>query len=678
MTTAVTPPAPTFPVSGSTSPPGGTAVAARDGSRARLPRSLVPLPTETLLGYVLRLAHRLDLAPGRVCVLTGLGRPQSPAMRSAALIRLSAPARDTFATLTALSGAEVTALTLQALTLQPPSSPGRAARGGGLLWQDRWLLTEFTRYCPDCLAGDGSVIQQRHGGPWRTLWRLGLVFACPVHARLLEHRCPGCGLPVQRRDNSGHVLGLSSITGMHPACCRNTIRQGRHLGRAEQPCGHRLDTTGPPLVSARADHIALATRIQSAFILAATADPTDPTVLAQTGYLRDLRVLSCMISASWPAARDLAPTPADAIWIDQHVDLLTRHTAGLHAQGRRVMPAIIHDRPPEHAQAAAALLSIADTLARSDDPIWLRQHLRRIMLTAPPLRPWLRRRLSEDAFTSPHLRIAAGLEAGAVHVIAELTPATPRHRPPRPVRFTVDHVPQLPSPQWCSMFFAQFFADDDATGKPAIAPALGRRLLRRAITIRLAQHATGSSVAHAGTALGMAGTSPTTAVRVVRHQLGPAATAAFDTAVEALAAHLDTQPEPVDYGRRRRALASWSLRGPQWDQIVADLVPLTPRASLTAIDWGATTRDLATVRIWAQVTGGDYVFAPLLRPDPTSRTGVNPRTPEIQHRWSQLAHHPHGHYARLRDYLDHYAQHLTARLDHGHDPDPAPHPHPSR
>jgi hypothetical protein len=108
----------------------------------------------------------------------------------------------------------------------------------------------------------------------------------------------------------------------------------------------------------------------------------------------------------------------------------------------------------------------------------------------------------------------------------------------------------------------------------------------------------------------------------------------------------------------------------------AFMVPLTPHASQAAIDWGATTRDLASVRIWAQVTGGDYVFAPLLRPDPTSRTGVNPRTPEIQHRWTQLAHHPHGHYARLRDYLDHYAQHLTARLDHGHDPDPAPHPHP--
>jgi len=38
-----------------------------------LPRSLDPLPGESLAGFLLRLAHRLDLAPGRVAVLTGLG-----------------------------------------------------------------------------------------------------------------------------------------------------------------------------------------------------------------------------------------------------------------------------------------------------------------------------------------------------------------------------------------------------------------------------------------------------------------------------------------------------------------------------------------------------------------------------------------------------------------------------
>ncbi|CAM5649229.1 TniQ family protein [Streptomyces griseomycini] len=46
-----------------------------------------------------------------------------------------------------------------------------------------WLLTTSTRYCPSCLSGDGSAIQQRHGGPWKPAWRMAADFAC------LEHRC---------------------------------------------------------------------------------------------------------------------------------------------------------------------------------------------------------------------------------------------------------------------------------------------------------------------------------------------------------------------------------------------------------------------------------------------------------------------------------------------------------
>src|SRR5262249_61594567 len=37
-----------------------------------LPRSLDPLPDEALPGYLLRLAHRLGLAPARIMQLTGL------------------------------------------------------------------------------------------------------------------------------------------------------------------------------------------------------------------------------------------------------------------------------------------------------------------------------------------------------------------------------------------------------------------------------------------------------------------------------------------------------------------------------------------------------------------------------------------------------------------------------
>jgi hypothetical protein len=37
--------------------------------------------------------------------------------------------------------------------------------------------------CPACLAGDGSPIQNLHGGPWQRAWRLPVFFLC------LQHQC---------------------------------------------------------------------------------------------------------------------------------------------------------------------------------------------------------------------------------------------------------------------------------------------------------------------------------------------------------------------------------------------------------------------------------------------------------------------------------------------------------
>ncbi len=149
-----------------------------------LPRSLDALPGESVRGYVLRLAHRLDRAPGRIAVLTGLGRALSgrgdlivPAGR---LLHLDAPIAATFAAATRLSAPEVAALCLDSLRDRYPpldrghqAAPHRKSNGavatGGLA---SWVFTQSTRYCPQCLAGDGSAIQRAHGGAWQKLWHL--------------------------------------------------------------------------------------------------------------------------------------------------------------------------------------------------------------------------------------------------------------------------------------------------------------------------------------------------------------------------------------------------------------------------------------------------------------------------------------------------------------------------
>src|SRR6266498_4312312 len=172
-----------------------------------LPRSLDPLAGESLAGYVLRLAHRLDRAPGRIAVLTGLGRGPIQAGRSMAvpvgrLLHLDAATVAAFAHATRLSAQEVAGLCLDSMRDRyPPLDLDYQAAGSrqtnGITGLASWVFTQSTRYCPECLAGDGSPIQQAHGGAWRKLWHLPPVFACTLHRRLLDRK--------STRLNSSHV-----------------------------------------------------------------------------------------------------------------------------------------------------------------------------------------------------------------------------------------------------------------------------------------------------------------------------------------------------------------------------------------------------------------------------------------------------------------------------------------
>ncbi|MEV4113303.1 TniQ family protein [Nonomuraea sp. NPDC049695] len=164
-----------------------------------LPRSLDPLAQESLPGFILRLAHRLGHTPARIAALTALD--QSSAFPTMVpyhlLIRLSDEARASFAAATRLTLAEVADLTLNTLGdryLLPDTYVDRLAHSR--VDSDPWLSAPATRYCPLCLAGDGSAIQNAHGGPWRKTWYLSVVFACTHHRVLLAERCPSCQHPV--------------------------------------------------------------------------------------------------------------------------------------------------------------------------------------------------------------------------------------------------------------------------------------------------------------------------------------------------------------------------------------------------------------------------------------------------------------------------------------------------
>src|SRR5205814_5022871 len=134
-------------------------------------------------------------SPLRLGRATGLALPASGIPASCMLaLRPDTTAR--FARTTRLTTTEVTSLTLASLSSRyPPVNTGfsffahrkHQRHVEGVFVKENWVLSRSSRYCPQCLADDGSPIQRRHGGAWSKFWRLPIVFACPTHRRLLEH-----------------------------------------------------------------------------------------------------------------------------------------------------------------------------------------------------------------------------------------------------------------------------------------------------------------------------------------------------------------------------------------------------------------------------------------------------------------------------------------------------------
>ncbi len=114
-----------------------------------------------------------------------------------------------------------------------------------------WVFTSATRYCPQCLAGDGSRIQQQHGGAWQKAWRLPVVFACPAHRQLLEHLCPSCRQPAMSVRMSSSPSAASGAPSPGTGGCTRPCswkRAGRRTLMPRSPAcgGSRTRISGWP------------------------------------------------------------------------------------------------------------------------------------------------------------------------------------------------------------------------------------------------------------------------------------------------------------------------------------------------------------------------------------------------------------------------------------------------
>ena len=157
-----------------------------------LPRSLDPLPEESLPGYVLRLAHRLGQSPARILQLTGLAG-QLQASRGL-MMHLDPPVAGSFARATRLTAAEIAGLCMSSMSGRYPQAAPVIITGRPVT--SPWVFTSATRYCPQCLAGDnGSPSSSstaapgaRHGGcrscsPARSTAGSWNIYARPAASR---------------------------------------------------------------------------------------------------------------------------------------------------------------------------------------------------------------------------------------------------------------------------------------------------------------------------------------------------------------------------------------------------------------------------------------------------------------------------------------------------------------
>jgi hypothetical protein len=325
-----------------------------------LPRSLDPLPEESLAGYLLRLSFRLSLAPRSLLYRTGLvtqtpGSGYIPHQNRMALA-LDQDTAATFGRVTRLTNEEVTALTLASWRhhyrpIDACLPPGQLSR------VDAWLSLTSGRYCPLCLAGDGSPIQNQLGGSWKKTWLLPVVFACLDHGVFLRDRCPRCQGSPHSRPEFPQLLLRGGDNRLHPTQCRNwepTPNYPAAPGGKRPACAARLDSCANdhPAINASTEMLTFQRRILDLL------DPQHPADHA-TRYFADLRLITALICESWPAARNRVPPDLALV--------TERHVFGVDENGRSVSERMYFTRIPTDALACGALLYAADAIRNTPD-----------------------------------------------------------------------------------------------------------------------------------------------------------------------------------------------------------------------------------------------------------------------------------------------------------------------
>jgi TniQ len=591
-----------------------------------LTRTLEPLDGESLAGHLLRLSCRLHVSPLQLARLTGCAEAGPGVIARRLLLDLDIPR---FALVTRLSAEEASALTIASWADRYPPITRSAIGKGPPVVLDNWLFAVTPRFCPGCLAGDGSPIQQQYGGPWRKTWQLPVAFACPLHRCFLSQACPARH---PGRPGAGTLIEFPAAVGLHPAQCRSPMRFHK-TGPGRPACGSRLDQ----LCDDDADRPSQAV-LGAQQRLLDLLSPQHPAEEAARAFT-DLRLISALLCSSWPLARELMD-PRTAAAADDHVGRLSggvRHKS--------------LDTQPDSVLATAGLLTAAVSVLDSPDLAGtVARHFQGRSPGRPSRASWARVTERHRSACSPAMLEAAD---SVTHVYRRTSgPHSPR-APSRAGLYRPEHVPALLEQRWHDKHFASL-------GYP------GTTTMRRGASVLLVQTASGGSLGDAARYLGIPTGRP-------QHSFGPElarwladhGTKDFTTALLSLAAQLDDTPGLVNYQNRRQAMQEWCLDTATWQYLTSRLPPVPGYIQPVLDD---RKRQEASAFVWARVTQGEPRFAPRPieagQPEPVRRDWAVHRA----NTWSKLARPGRiVHYAELRKLLIEHADHLAARIDRSED-----------
>lgn len=493
-------------------------------------------------------------------------------------------------------------------TMRGNTSPQSGSRQGmfgsvSQFYEANWAVNLSSRFCSQCLAGDGSPVQGTYGGSWSLRWHLPFVFACTIHHQLLHSRCPSCGSSLARSYKRRATLiaqpGSSHI--LHPLQCRNLVA-GPDAGRP-RPCGARLEQIEARNLAAlpKEDHerlIELQRRVDAMLSLRPAKNegkqgPRGPS-------FQDLVHVAQLIKLSWPAGSSLVPSDALASLIDDHA-------GSLHVELRTPHPRstsrflLLWAAPDDSAQCGALLLTAEAVLSAADSPAQLRALIRPMArfafehAPATACRSFFSRPGFSPALARAMVRHSHGFHAAGPREYANLRVAS------RDCQFTAEEVPAHLPQSWYDTHFTDFA--DHVPG----ANLYTVRHLRRAASLKLVEMTQGGSWGQCARALDIPESRAHSALNKLRQQFGDSDLwRRFEENAERLARHLDDLPQRINYAHLRRTLADWQMPRAEWSGLIKDL----PQARRLTARYGTT---LATVLVWTEATQSDYLLCPYIQ-----------------------------------------------------------------